>query len=291
KWGTEGTKRRTAAKIRKVGGSRRSFADKPRPRRSAVARNGERMRLARSHSLEDQARASSMLSRGTPLSRSSHAGSPELAQPANDPAHQGIRSRRRIIAIGDTLVDLAKRRIGRNPLRHGLDSKPLRHRKRPHLDQLAGVLANDAGAEDAPLGVGHNLNEALGHALGVGAVVLMVGPAVDAHAPATLSGRILAEPHVSDLWVGKGRPWDDVAVHRRRLAEQGPAQHDAGMVIGDMRELWAADHVADGKHPRVRSQEAPAHLDAAFVVLDTRSLKVETGNVGLPPGGNEKVGT
>src|SRR5215831_1410610 len=106
------------------------------------------------------------------------------------------------------------------------------------------MLANDAGAENVTLGVGHNLDEAFGGALGLGAVVLVIGPAVDVHAPAALAGRILAEPHVSDLWVGKGRPWDDVAIHRRRLAEQGPAQHDTGLVIGDMRELWAADHVA-----------------------------------------------
>src|SRR5262245_59991602 len=122
KLATDGTKMSTSANITKLTVSSSSFADKPSPRRSAVARTGERMRLARSHSLEDQARASSMLSRGTPLSRSSHAGSPELAQPANDLAHQGIRGRRRIIAVGDTLVDLAKRRIGRNPLRHGIDT-------------------------------------------------------------------------------------------------------------------------------------------------------------------------
>src|SRR5215510_2635523 len=291
KLATDGTKMSTSASMTKLTVSSSSFADKPRPRRSAVARNGERMRLARSHSLDDQARASSMLSRGTTLSRSSHAGLSELAQPANDLAHQGVSGRRRIITVGDTLVYLAKRRIGRNPLRHGLDIEPLGHRKRPHLDQLASMLANHAGAEDAALGVGHDLDEAFGRALGVGAIVLVVGPAVDAHAPAALFGRILAEPHLGDLWVGESCPWDDGAVHRRRLAEQGPAQHDAGMVIGDVRELGAADHVADGKHPRVRSQEAPAHLDAAFVVLDTRSLKVETGNVGLPPGGNEKVGT
>src|SRR5262245_38460621 len=290
KLATDGTKMSTSASMTKLTGSSSSFADKPRPRRSAVARNGERMRLARSHSLDDQARASSMLSRGTTLSRSSHAGLSELAQPANDLAHQGVSGRRRIITVGDTLVYLARRRIGRNHLRHGLDIEHLGHRKRPHLDQLASMLANHAGAEDAALGVGHDLDEAFGRALGVGAIVLVVGPAVDAHAPAALFGRILAEPHVSDLWVGESCPWDDGAVHRRRLEEQGSAQHDAGMVIGDMRELGAADHVADGKYPRVRRHKAPADLDAALVVFDARSLEVEVGNVGQPPGGNEKMG-
>src|SRR5262249_34389667 len=175
--------------------------------------------------------ASSMLSRGTTLSRSSHAGLSELAQPANDPAHQGVSGRRRIITVGDTLVYLAKRGIGRNPLRHGLDIEPLGHRKRPHLDQLAGMLANHAGAEDAALGVRHALDEPSGRTRGLGAFFLVVGPAVAAPAPAALFGRILAEPHVSDLWVGESCPWDDVAVHRRGLTEQGPAQHDAGMVI------------------------------------------------------------
>src|SRR5215469_9000440 len=162
KLATEGTKISTSASMTKLTVSTSSLADKPSPRRSAVARNGERIRLARSHSLDDQARASSMLSRGTPLPRSSPSGSPELAQPANDLAHQGVRGRHGIITVGDALVDLAKRWIGRNPLRHGLDIEPLRHRERPHLDELAGMLADDAGAENAALGVGHDLDEAFG---------------------------------------------------------------------------------------------------------------------------------
>src|SRR5262245_14142659 len=289
KLATDGTKMSTSASMTKLTVSSSSFADKPRPRRSAVARNGERMRLTRTHRLDDQATDSSMLSLGTTLSRSSHAGLSELAQPANDLAHQGVSGRRRIITVGDTLVYLAKRGIGRNPLRHGLDIEPLGHRKRPHLDQLAGMLPDDAGTDDAALGVGHDLDEALGRPLGVGAVILVVGPAIDAHAPAALSGGILAEPHVRDLRVGEGRPRYDVAVDACGLAKQGPAQDDAGMVVGNVGELRAADHVADGKYPGVRGHEAPVHLDAALVILDAGGLEVELCHVGHPPRGNEKM--
>src|SRR3977135_2016473 len=111
KLATEGTKIRPSASITNVMVRSSSLADKPRPRRSAVADSGDRMRLTRSHSLADQASASSMLSRGTPLSRSPHEGLSELCQPTDHLAYQGVGGSRCIVAVGYTLVDLGKRRI------------------------------------------------------------------------------------------------------------------------------------------------------------------------------------
>ena len=51
KLATEGTKISTSASMTKVMVSSSSLADRPRPRRSAVAASGDRMRLTRSHSL------------------------------------------------------------------------------------------------------------------------------------------------------------------------------------------------------------------------------------------------
>ena len=111
KLATEGTKISTSASITNVMVRSSNLADRPRPRRSAVADSGDRMRLTRSHSLADQASASSMLSRGTRLPRSPCEGLSELCQPAHQLADQGVSGGRRIIAVGDTLVDLGKRRI------------------------------------------------------------------------------------------------------------------------------------------------------------------------------------
>src|SRR5262249_20358407 len=132
KFATEGTKISTSASITNMIVSSRSLADKPRPRRSAVAASGERIALTRSHSLADRERASSIISRGTRTSLLA-----KSRQPANHFTHQWFGGRGGIIAEGCALVYLRQRRIGRNPLRHSPDIKPLRHRERPNLDELA----------------------------------------------------------------------------------------------------------------------------------------------------------
>src|SRR6185295_15624558 len=84
-------------------------------------------------------------------------------------------------------------------------------------------------------------------------------------------------------------PRNDAVVHGCRQAEQQAADDDAGVVVGNVGELRAADDVADGQHAAVRGCEPLAHLDAALVVFDGRRLQVEAGDVGLAPGGNEQV--
>ena len=57
---------------------------------------------------------------------------------------------------------------------------PLGERQRPQADHLAGIGADDRGAEDPALDVDHHLDVPRGPALGLGAVVLGEGPAQDA---------------------------------------------------------------------------------------------------------------
>ena len=100
----------------------------------------------------------------------------ELGEEADNLAHQRAAGCRRIIAIGDAFVYLAERRIGRNPADHRLDLHFLRDGQRPHLDQLAGLRPDDRGAEDRAVLGRDDLDVADGLALGLGAVVLVVGP-------------------------------------------------------------------------------------------------------------------
>src|ERR1700704_1776667 len=109
KLATDGTKISTPASITNVMVRSSSLADRPRPRRSAVADSGDRMRLTRSQSLADQASASSMLSRGTPCLARLVRDLSELCQPADHLAYQGVSSGSRIIAVGYPFVDLRKR--------------------------------------------------------------------------------------------------------------------------------------------------------------------------------------
>jgi hypothetical protein len=68
KFATEGTKISTSASMTNVIVSRRSLAERPSPRRSAVAAKGERIALTPAHSLRGQESASSIMSRATPTS-------------------------------------------------------------------------------------------------------------------------------------------------------------------------------------------------------------------------------
>src|SRR5260370_41294521 len=82
-------------------------------------------------------------------------------------------------AAGSALVDLAQRRIGRNNGGERADLEASADRERPGLDQLAGMRAQDRGAENAAVVPGQHLDETVGRALGLGTVVLMVRPAQD----------------------------------------------------------------------------------------------------------------
>ncbi len=103
----------------------------------------------------------------------------EPCQQIDDLAQDGVRGRLDVVAKGGAAADLAQGRIGRNPLRHGLDIQALREGQGPHLDELAGLGADDARAQDAPFAVGDDLDVAAGDVLRLGAVVLVVGPTQD----------------------------------------------------------------------------------------------------------------
>ena len=151
----------------------------------------------------------------------------ELAQERNHLPDKWVSRRKGVRAERRPLADFAECRVGRDPLGHGGDLEALRNRQRPDLDELAGVLADDAGAENAALLVGDDLDEPFGRPLGLGAVVLMVRPAKNIDRAMFFAGDVLGEPDLGQLRIGICDPGNDVVVDLGGQPEQGAAEDDA----------------------------------------------------------------
>ena len=99
--------------------------------------------------------------------------------------------------------------------------------QRPGGDLLAGRGADDGCAEDQALGVGHHLDMAADFALGLGAVVVMVGPAQHADGAVALARLHIGQADMGELRIGEGHARDLVDVHLDRQAEQQMADQQA----------------------------------------------------------------
>ncbi len=99
----------------------------------------------------------------------------------------------------------------------------------------------------SPSRVGHDLDQAFCRAFGLGAVVFVVGPAVDIDLAVALAGGFLGEADIGEFRVGIGDPGDMPGIDLGRQAEQRAADDDAGVVVGDVRELQPAGDIADGE--------------------------------------------
>ena len=101
----------------------------------------------------------------------------------------GIAGRRRIIAVGNAFVYLT-RASGKGEIQSvmALMLQLLRDREGPHLDELARLRPHDGGAEDATTLGRHDLDVADGLALGLGPIVLVIGPAQHVNLASRLRG-------------------------------------------------------------------------------------------------------
>src|SRR5437868_4366647 len=102
-------------------------------------------------------------------------GSTEATQQPYDAPHPSIGQTSRKIGHGGALSSLGQGRIRYYDTSKGADVQLLADRERPGRDQLAGGRAHDGAAENPAAMVGDRLDVARGRALGLGAVVLMVG--------------------------------------------------------------------------------------------------------------------
>src|SRR5262245_37031302 len=101
------------------------------------------------------------------------APSPEAAQEADDAPQQGPRQTRGKIADGRPFSRLGQGRIRQDQLAQRPHLEALLDGQGPRGDELAGMRADDGGADNAPLAGGDHLDMAARLALGLGAVVVV----------------------------------------------------------------------------------------------------------------------
>ena len=142
---------------------------------------------------------------------------------------------------------------------------------------------DDRCAEDAAVCGGDDLYMAFGLPLGLGAVVLAVGPAQHIDLAGCLHGFGFAQTDVGELGVGEGHARNEARVELGGLAEQGAADDDIGLALGDIGERRRARHVANGKDAAVGRLEFGVDLDALVVVADAGRLQPEIGDRRLAP--------
>src|SRR5208282_4675477 len=185
------------------------------------------------------------------LSSTTSLASAEPRQQPDEPAGTRGEQPRSIIASGRSLARLTSRRVGHDQIGHRADLEPLRDRQRPRQDQIAGPGAEDRGAKDAAIATGDDLDQALSLALGLSPVVLGKTPTQHARGPLDGARRGFGQSDLGEFGIGIGDPGQCPVIDLGRDAEQRVADHDAGMIEGDVGKLRPAGDVADGKGPAV----------------------------------------
>ncbi len=61
------------------------------------------------------------------------------------------------------------------------------------------------------------------------------------------------------------------------------------MIVGDVRELGVADHVANGEHAPVGRHETAVHLDAAAIIDNASRFQIESRHVRRAAGRDQQI--
>ena len=171
-----------------------------------------------------------------------------------------------------------------------LQLEALADRQRPEMDQLAGMGAENGGAEDAPVASGNHLDQPLGRAFGLGAVVGGERKPRHCDAVAVLPARIgLGQAGLCQFRIGVGDPGQRRVIDLGRQPEQRVADHDAGLIAGDMGETRPTGHVTDRKDARGIGAQAPVDCDAVRPVRDPHLFEVESSDPRLAAGGDQQM--
>ncbi len=105
----------------------------------------------------------------------------------------------------------------------------------------------------------------------------------------SLPGLPLVEPDAGELRLGVDRPRDGRVVHLRAEGEERVPDHGPGLVVGDVGEEGAADHVAGGVDAVPARAEAAVHLDPLAPVEHPRGVEPQPLDVGPSAGGHEEL--
>jgi hypothetical protein len=141
------------------------------------------------------------------------------------------------------------------------------------------VRADDGRAEELALRIGDELGKARGGAVGARAIDLVEREPVDAVRDARSPGLGFRQADACQFGVGVRAPRNDRRGLRPLHPEDRVPQDDAGVVLGQVRELVAAGDIADridvsvGRAQPVVEHEASA-LDAHVGRVETEALDV-----------------
>src|ERR1017187_10672406 len=196
-------------------------------------------RMVRNNSLPDRPMRGFRAGRGADDATGSLVGSvpgsnmasAEDSEPSYDAPHPRARQTWREIVDGRAFADFRQRRIGQHDAGEVADIQASRDRQSPHRDQFSGLRTDDAGAYDLTLPVGDDFNVAVRLALGLSAVVVVIGPAQNTNLELARARLGLGQSGLRELRLGVGHPWDNVIVHFDRQTEQRIPDHQAGVII------------------------------------------------------------
>ena len=96
-----------------------------------------------------------------------------------------------------------------------------------------------------------------GFALGLGAVILVVGPAQDLDIVPPAAGLRFGQADMRQFRIGKGDPRNRVRLDLAGEAKQRIPDHEPGMIVGAVGELWPAGGVANGVDAPIGGAQVP----------------------------------
>src|SRR6516164_8755528 len=192
-----------------------------------------------------------------------------------------------IVACRRSLTCFAARWVRHDQIGQCADPELLRDRQRPRKDQITGPGAEDRGAEYTPIGASDDLDHALGLTLGLRPVVLDKPPTKHARSLPDGARSGFGQPDLSELGIGIGDPGQCPIVDFSGNPKQGVPDHGPVVIEGDMRKLWPAGDIADGKDAAVCGAQPRVDGDTFRGRNDAGGGQIERLDGRPPPGGDQ----
>src|SRR6185437_16253139 len=220
----------------------------------------------------------------------SKTASTENSEIANDAPQQRPRQTRQVVLDCRPLADLGQGRIRHDEVGEAAHGQSLPYRQAPGGNQFSRLCADNAGAENATLFVDDDLDVTVRRALGLGAVIVVIGPAQDADRQAPRPRLRFGKTGLRQLRLGEGHVRNGGVVGTHRQPEQRVADDETGLMVTGMREpRLPGGNVADGIDAAIARLEFAVHLDAGRVIADACGIEPEAVEHRLAPGGDEKM--
>ena len=156
-------------------------------------------------------------------------------------------------------------------------------------DQFARVRSDDCGTQQLAVRLRDELGQALGLAFGMRTVDVGERKRIHAMRDAGFPRLRLGQADARELRIGVRAPRHDRRGPRPFHLEDRLAEHDAGVMLGDVCELMASGDVADDVDARIRGRQSVRENDVSLRDVDTRRVETEILHVGLAARGQQQV--